>query len=114
MEIDLEKFKKHKDKEVVAIVELLQTYTESPLADAYVSIYKQLQKWAAELEKNPSTLEYSPDNGDDDQKYFDKVHKYITTVDAMYDKLAVLRAKMTNEQEKQVDKKIQKSTTIPI
>jgi GTPase involved in cell partitioning and DNA repair len=114
MEIDLEKFKKHKDLEVVFMAETLQAYIDSPLVDAYISIKKQLDTWAKELDKNPSTLAYNSLSGDDDQKYFDKVHKYISTVDAMYEKLSTLRAKMSNQQEKVLDKKLEKSTTVAI
>ncbi len=112
--IDLEKYKKHKDPDVVLMAETLESFIESPLTESYISIKKQLSKWAEELENNPSTLSYDAESGDADQKYFDKVHKYITTVDAMYDKLTSLRAKMSNKQEQVLDKKLAKSTTVAI
>lgn len=114
LNVDLEKYKKHKEPNVVIMAETLDTFIESPLVEAYLSIKYQLDRWAKELKENPSTLSYDPDSGDADQKYFDKVHKYITTVDAMYDKLTSLRAKMSNKQEEVLDKKLAKSTTMAI
>ena len=114
MEIDYEKFKKHKDPEIAFMAESLEAINNSPLIEAYLSIKKQLSKWAEELENNPSTLSYDATSGDEDQKYFDKVHKYISTVDTMYEKLVTLRGKMNNQQEKSLDKKLAKSTTVAI
>ena len=81
----------------------LKIYEESPLKEGYLAILKQINTWNQDLTNEPTGLKYDPKNGDADMKAFDKAHKFITSVDTLYDKLEYLRGKMNPEQQKQVD-----------
>lgn len=81
----------------------LKIYEESPLKEGYLAILKQINTWNQDLTNEPTGLTYNPDSGDADMKAFDKAHKFITSIDTLYDKLEYLRGKMNPEQQKQVD-----------
>ena len=81
----------------------LKIYEESPLKEGYLAILKQINTWNQDLTNEPTGLTYNPDSGDADMKAFDKAHKFITSIDTLYDKLEYLRCKMNPEQQKAVD-----------
>jgi len=102
------------EKENEQLKEELKLYKESPYIEGYLSILKQINVWNNDLKNEPTSLKYDPDNGDADQKAFDKAHKFITSVDTLYDKLEYLRGKMNPEQQQKVDtatKRQDKSST---
>jgi hypothetical protein len=81
----------------------LEVYEDSPLKEGYLAILKQINTWNQDLTNEPTSLKYDPDSGDADMKAFDKAHKFITSIDTLYDKLEYLRGKMNPEQQKTVD-----------
>lgn len=92
----------------------LKLYKESPYEEGYLSILKQINVWNNDLKNEPTSLKYDPKTGDADQKAFEKAHKFITSVDTLYDKLDYLRGKMNPEQQQKVDtasKRQDKSST---
>lgn len=72
----------------------LEIYETSPLKEGYLAILKQINTWNRDLSNEPTSLKYDPDNGDADMKAFDKAHKYISTIDTLYNKLEYLRGLM--------------------
>jgi hypothetical protein len=70
----------------------LKLLKESPYYVTYVSIYKQLDRWAQELKERPVAITSS--NEDDDTRAFDKVDKYMKSLNLYFDQLELLRQKM--------------------
>lgn len=107
-------------QDIKAIQERLSHYENSDYSSGYMAIKNQLDKWAAELQNSPVTLTYKrrkkkkDEEGmtinelEDDMYAFNKVHKFISTVDQLYEKLEWLRSKMSPEQQKSADDKIAK------
>lgn len=85
----------------------LKIYEESPLKEGYLAILKQINTWNQDLTNSPTGLKYDPKNGDADMKAFDKAHKFITSVDTLYDKLEYLRGKMNPEHKAELELKKQ-------
>lgn len=102
------------DKEKIKDLEVrLAYYEESPFAEGYNAVRKQLDNWSNEISEDPVNLRV---NSDDDNKAFEKAHKFISTIDVLYDKLEYLRLRLTPEQlkEQPKSKKQIKSNTIPL
>ncbi len=78
----------------------LSVYEDSPLKEGYLAILKQINTWNQDLTNEPTGLTYNPDSGDADMKAFDKAHKFITSIDTLYDKLEYLRGKMMSRSTK--------------
>ena len=81
----------------------LAIYEESPLKQGYLAILKQIDTWNMDLSNEPTSLKYDPDSGDADMKAFDKAHKFITSIDTLYDKLEYLRGKMNPAQKAELE-----------
>jgi hypothetical protein len=90
-------------EDINALKAKLAIYEESPLVEGYLAILKQINTWNKDLKNEPTSLKYNPDNGDADMKAFDKAHKFISSIDTLYDKLEYIRGKMNPEQQKTVD-----------
>lgn len=97
---------KEKD-EIQELKERLKKYEESPLKEGYLAILKQINTWNQDLTNEPTGLKYDPENGDADMKAFDKAHKFITSIDTLYDKLEYLRGKMNPEHKAELELKKQ-------
>lgn len=91
------------EADLAACRQKLEMYEQSPLKDGYLSILRQVNTWNKDLHDEPTSLKYNPDTGDADQKAFEKAHKYITSIDTIYEKLAYLRRNMSPEIAKQVE-----------
>lgn len=79
-------------EELEKLREELKTLKESPYYVTYVSILRQLNKWAEELKDSPVAMTSS--NDDDDTRAFDKVDKYMKSLNLYFDQLELLRQKM--------------------
>lgn len=90
---------------VKELEEELRMYKESPYVAGYLSILKQINTWNKDLSDEPTSLKFDPANGDADQKAFEKAHKFILTVDTMYEQLDKLRSKMNPKQAKELEEK---------
>ncbi len=95
-------------EEIEELKNRLKIYEESPLEQGYKAILKQINTWNTDLTNEPTSLKYSPENGDADMKAFDKAHKFITSIDTLYDKLEYLRSKMNPELQAKVDQSTKK------
>jgi hypothetical protein len=95
-------------EDIEEIKSRLKIYEESPLEKGYLAILKQIDTWNMDLSNEPTSLKYNPDNGDADMKAFDKAHKFITSIDTLYDKLEYLRSKMNPELQTKVDESTKK------
>jgi hypothetical protein len=95
-------------EEIEELKNRLKIYEESPLEQGYKAILKQINTWNTDLTNEPTSLKYSPENGDADMKAFDKAHKFITSIDTLYDKLEYLRSKMNPELQVKVDQSTKK------
>lgn len=86
------------DKEKIKkLEERLRYFEESPYVDGYNAILNQINTWNKDLQNEPTSLKYDPDSGDADMKAFDKAHKFIASIDGLYDQLEYLRSKMSPE-----------------
>lgn len=79
-------------EELEKLREELRTLKESPYYVTYVSILTQLNKWAKELKEKPVPMTSS--NEDDDTRAFDKVDKYMKSLNLYFEQLELLRQKM--------------------
>lgn len=84
----LDKLSKHKDPEVRELAEEHQKLTSSPVIDGYRALRVQIDFWNHELIKSPVSISSGTE---EDQRVFDKAHKYATSIDALYLKLDTMR-----------------------
>jgi len=89
--------------------EELAKYKESPYKEAYLGILKQIETCNKDLNDNPAGL-----RDENDAKAFERYEKYILKVEEYYQKLEILRDKMSPIEKKQVDAKVAKSNTMAI
>lgn len=98
------------DKErIKELEEELSKYKESPLVEGYLGVLKQIDTCNRDLQNTPAGLRDS-----DDEKAFDRYNKYILSIDDYYNKLEILRDKMSPKQVKEVDSKVSKSKTLAL
>lgn len=98
--------KDRKEIEMVAdtipVVKLIfdewKTFTDSPYADMYLSVLKQVTSWNQQIKDNEIDL-----YGSKDLKEFDRVTKYFAGIKDYSDTLDYLRSKMKPEEVKKVD-----------
>jgi len=76
-----------KDELVLKLVEFYDQITRSPYYDGYVTVLVTIKRWNAEITNNPMLI------GDED-KGFDKTHKYLTEIESYYKQLDYLRNQM--------------------
>lgn len=87
----------------------LAIYKSSPYKEAYLGILKQIETCNKDLNDNPAGL-----RDENDAKAFERYEKYILKVEEYYQKLEILRDKMSPIEKKQVDAKVAKSSTMAI
>jgi len=97
------------EQKVKELEEKLAVYENSPYKKAYFGVLKQIETCNKDLVENPAGL-----RDEEDAKAFERYEKYILKVDEYYNKLELLRGKMSPEEKKFVDAKANKSKTIPI
>jgi hypothetical protein len=97
------------EQKVKELEEKLAVYENSPYKDAYLGVLKQIETCNKDLIDTPAGL-----RDEEDAKAFERYDKYILKVDEYYNKLELLRGKMSPEEKKFVDAKANKSKTIPI
>ena len=97
------------EQKVKELEEKLAVYESSPYKDAYLGVLKQIETCNKDLIDTPAGL-----RDEEDAKAFERYDKYILKVDEYYNKLELLRGKMSPEEKKFVDAKANKSKTIPI
>jgi len=87
----------------------LAIYKNSPYKEGYLGVLRQIETCNKDLNDNPAGLRDA-----DDDKSFDKYNKYILSIETYYQKLEILRDKMSPIEKKQVDAKAAKSSTMAI
>lgn len=93
------------DKErIKQLEELLLVYEKSPYLGGYLAVLKQVTQWNNELSMKPIKLSAVED---DDMKAFDKAMKFLEKQEQLYKTLDFLRSKMTEEEKKEVDTKLE-------
>ncbi len=88
------KLRKHKDADVRELISEYEKLTESPYYTGYVALLIQIETWNEEIKSTPVKIS---DRTEEDQRAFEKSHKYFTTIDLLYNKLEYIRGKMTPE-----------------
>lgn len=97
------------ERKVKELEDKLAIYESSPYKDGYLGVLTQIETCNKDLNNNPAGL-----RDEEDEKSFDKYNKYILSIDVYYQKLELLREKMSPTEKKEVDSKVAKSKTIPI
>ena len=98
-----------KDKRIKELEEELEKFKSSPYVDGYLGVLNQINTCNKDLDTKPAGL-----RDEADEKSFDRYNKYILAIDSYYQKLEILREKMSPTQVKVLDAKVQKSKTIAI
>jgi len=89
------------DKErIEKLEEKLAIYENSPYRDAYLGVLKQIETCNKDLVETPAGL-----RDEDDAKAFERYEKYILKVDEYYQKLDLLRGKMSPKEQEIEGKK---------
>ncbi len=86
------------EQKVKELEEKLAVYENSPYKDAYLGVLKQIETCNKDLIDTPAGL-----RDEEDAKAFERYDKYILKVDEYYNKLELLRGKMSPEEKKFVD-----------
>lgn len=97
---EVEKFLKHSEKPVRQLAEWALSVLNSPYYTGYITMKKQLDTWAEELQQSPVGI---ISKEEDDMKAFDKAHKFLDKMDEFYDKLAYFKTKLTPDEQKQIE-----------
>ena len=91
----LERLSKSKDADVKELLRDYMALVESPYYTGYVSLLIQIETWNTEIKDEPVKL---ANKTEEDQRAFEKSHKYFSTINTLYNQLEYLRAKMSPEQ----------------
>lgn len=88
---------------VIELEEKLRFYEESPLADGYENLYRQIERWNKQAGSPEVDLLKDETN---DIKRFEKASAYFLKIHEFYDNLDKIRSKMNPDIAKAIDKKM--------
>lgn len=81
--------------------EILDAVFKSPYFDSYIALKAQMERWNKEILEGGIKLK----NSDDEDKSFERAHKYFTEMTFYVKSLEELKAKMLPEEIKQAEEK---------
>jgi hypothetical protein len=100
----LTKLLNNKDKLVQELLDEYLSLIESPYYSSYIAHLKQIESWNAEITKIPIKI-----TGNDEEKAYDRVLKYLLVQDELLNKLNGIRLLMKPAEQKEIQ---QKATSI--
>lgn len=102
----LEHLRTSKDPKNNKAFEILDAIFKSPYFDSYIALKAQMERWNKEIVEKGITLKSTDEN----DKSFDRAHKYFTEMTFYIKSLEELKQKMLPEELKQADNFKSRST----